>query len=178
MGELLEMKVNPMRLSEQLFNQALEWEPINVERAEALYQRAISVYPYNVGALLNLGTIFFRREDFFKAEQLYRQIIVINPNYALAHFNLANLLDKRWRKWEALGHYRTAVEIDPNYADAHYNLAVTLRDVGRSMESAKHWLKYLKIDPDSCWAEVARKELKKILPVIKGGKYVLAKSCF
>lgn len=162
MGKLLEMKVNPVRLSGQLFNQALEWEPVNVEHAEYLYQRAIEVYRYNVGALVNLGTIIFNRSNFERAEELYRQAIAVNSNYALAYFNLANLLDTTWRRRDALVHYRRALEIDPDYADAHYNLASTLHDLGRPMEAAKHWLAFLRLEPYGDFAETAKKNFSAI----------------
>lgn len=178
MGKLLQMGIDPMRLSEQLFCEALSLEPMNIESAKTLYQRAIDVYPYNLGAIINLGTIYFNGAEFPRAEQLYRRAIAVNPDYAMAHFNLANLLERNWRKREALEHYRVAIQINADYADAYYNLAILLREMGYPMESAKHWLRYLHLDSASNWAEVARMELKKLLPVINGGRDVLAKGDF
>lgn len=160
--------VDRIRRSEQLFKRAVELEQCSdPEGAKRLYQQAVSLYPYNLGALVNLGTIFFQQGYFTKAEQLYRQAIAVDHEYALAHFNLANLLDRDYqRKYEAIQHYYTAIQIDPGYADAHYNLALSLQDSGCLMEAAKHWYKYLKLDPFSASASMVRGELDKIKKII------------
>jgi tetratricopeptide (TPR) repeat protein len=47
--------------------------------------------------------------------------------------------------------------------DAHYNLALLYQNLGRTMEATRHWKTFLKLDPSSEWANIARRELKRLI---------------
>jgi tetratricopeptide (TPR) repeat protein len=146
------------------FEHALELEQRGApyENIIAAYQKASELDPNSAGALVNLGTVFFNGHAWADAENYYRKALEIDPNYALAHFNLGNLYDEQNDPASALNHYHEALRLHPNYADAHYNLALlhqSLRDV---MSALRHWRAYLKLDSTSTWAQIARRELKKL----------------
>jgi len=148
--------------AETWFARGLELEQTGapIEQAIEAYKNAIEADPASVGALVNLGTIFFHKRKWKEAEKYYRQAIEHHPEYALAHFNLGNLFDERGEWEQAREHYQRAVELDPRYADAHYNLALLYRNLGQTLLAVKHWQIYLNLDPGSEWAAIARREVE------------------
>lgn len=154
------------------FQRGLETEQagLPVEQAIDAYEKALEIDAQCLGALVNLGTIYYQGREFKKAEGYYRKALEIEPDYALAHFNLGNLYDERGDYAEAYHHYGVALRISPSYSDAHYNMALLSQRTGQTMKAVRHWRAYLKLDPSSSWADVARRELAKLraATVVKG----------
>jgi tetratricopeptide (TPR) repeat protein len=156
--------VNKLRESEEWFQRGLELEETGapVEEAVAAYRKALDLNPDAAGALVNLGTIYYRQRKFPEAEEYYRAAIAADPAYPLAQFNLGNLYDEQGRLPEALKHYRRALELNPNYADAHFNLALLCERTGDSLRAVHHWKMYLKMDTSGQWADIARRQLERL----------------
>jgi tetratricopeptide (TPR) repeat protein len=150
--------------AESWFQKGLDLEQTGapIEQAISAYEQAIAADAASGGALVNLGTIYFKKRDWKQAEKYYRRAIEADPNYALAQFNLGNLFDERGDCARAVEHYQSAVTLDPNYADAHYNMALLYQGMGQPMKALKHWQGYLKLDPSSSWAAIARREMEAI----------------
>ena len=155
---------NRMRESEAWFQKGLEMEETGapVELAVEAYRKALELNPAAAGALVNLGTIFYRQKDFAEAEKHYVQAVVADPGYPLAEFNLGNLYDEQGRVKDAADHYHRALELNPAYADAHFNLALLAERSGESLKAVSHWKTYLKLDPSGQWAEIARRQLDRL----------------
>jgi len=156
--------VSRLRESEAWFQKGLELEETGapVEEAVAAYRKVLDLNPEAAGALVNLGTIFYRQRSFAEAERYYLQAIEADPGYPLAQFNLGNLCDEQGRTEEALQHYRRALALNPNYADAHFNLALLCERTGDSLKAVHHWKCYLKLDSAGQWAEIARRQLERL----------------
>jgi len=150
--------------ADRWFEHGLELEQTGApyEKIIAAYQQAAQLDPNSAGALVNLGTVFFNGHAWADAEEQYKKAIAVDPSYALAHFNLGNLYDEQNDPASALAHYQEALRLHPNYADAHYNLALLYQGLRDIMSSLRHWRAYLKLDATSTWAEIARRELKKL----------------
>jgi tetratricopeptide (TPR) repeat protein len=149
------------REAETWFARGLQLEQMGAppEQAIEAYKNAIAAEPASAGALVNLGTIYFRQRKLKLAERYYRRAVEADPKYALARFNLGNVFDER-SEWDAAREqYAAAVALDPSYADAHYNLALVYRHLGQNLLAMKHWQIYLTLDPASQWAVIARREL-------------------
>jgi tetratricopeptide (TPR) repeat protein len=140
----------------------LEGNAAPIEEILEAYEKSVELDDCCVGALVNLGTIYFHARAWNEAERYYRQALEADPNYALAHFNLGNLFDERGDVAKALFHYQSALRVAPQYADAHYNLALLAQRTGQFMKAVQHWRIYLKLDPSSDWATIARRELGKL----------------
>lgn len=136
------------------------------------YRKATELDPHSAGALVNLGTIFFNAHAWPEAEEQYKRALEIDPDYALAHFNLGNLYDEQGNIAGALRHYNAALRVQPNYADAHYNIALLYQGTRDLMSAVRHWRAYLKLDGASTWAEIARRELRKLeaLTIVPGNR--------
>src|SRR5262252_7606397 len=65
---------------------ALEEHPSTHDEAIAIYQQVIAIEPDYAAAHINLGTLFYNRQNFVAAEEHYRLAIKADPRYALAYF--------------------------------------------------------------------------------------------
>jgi tetratricopeptide (TPR) repeat protein len=155
---------NRLRESELWFQKGMDLEETGapIEEAVAAYKKVLEFNPGAAGALVNLGTIFYRQRKFAEAEKYYVDAIAADPEYPLAQFNLGNLFDEQGRVGEALEHYRRALNLNANYADAHFNLALLCERTGDALKAVHHWKAYLKLDGSGQWAEIARKQLERL----------------
>jgi tetratricopeptide (TPR) repeat protein len=152
------------REAEAHFQHGLQLEETGspVEQVIAAYKKAIAANPYAAGALVNLGTLYYRMRKFFDAESHYQKAIEADPKYPLAHFNLGNLYDETGDVDRARRHYETALAVNPSYSDAHFNLALLCERSGQALQAVGHWKAYLKLDSASSWARVARRQLERL----------------
>jgi predicted Zn-dependent protease len=155
---------NRVRESEAWFQKGLELEETGapVDEAVDAYRKVLELNPGAAGALVNLGTIYYRLRKFGEAEKHYLQAVEADPDYALAEFNLGNLYDEQGRLKEAFQHYRRALQLNPQYADAHFNLALLCERLGDPLKAVHHWKTYLKLDHSGQWAEIARRQLERL----------------
>jgi len=159
-------KISSSRLSdsEYWFQHGLELEETGapVEDAIEAYRQAIDLNPEAAGALVNLGTIYYRMRKYPEAEAFYRDAVEADQNYPLAQFNLGNLYDELGRTDEAFVRYRRALALNPDYADAHFNLALLCERIGDNLRAVHHWKLYLKLDRAGEWADIARRQLERL----------------
>jgi len=155
---------NRLRESEAWFQKAvaLEESGAPLDAIIEAYDKVVELNPAAAGALVNLGTIYYRERKFPEAEKYYRAAIAADPSYPLAEFNLGNLYDEQGRLEEAFDHYRRALALNPQYADAHFNLALLCERTGDSLKAVHHWKCYLKLDRSGPWAEIARRQLERL----------------
>jgi len=142
---------------------ALEEDPSNQLQAIIAYQRVLDLDPDHAAAHINLGTLYYNRQEYSLAEAHYRQAIKIDPRYALAYFDLGNVLDETGRVAEAIQTYHIALQLAPTYADAHYNLALAYEKVKEPRKALTHWRAYGKLDTTGPWAVHARNQAQRIL---------------
>jgi tetratricopeptide (TPR) repeat protein len=142
---------------------ALEENPAMQTHAIAIYQKVLELDSQHAAAHINLGTLYYNRQDHALAERHYRAAIKIDPRYALAYFDLGNVLDETGRVVEAVSAYKTALQLAPTYADAHYNLALAYEKIREPRKALKHWRAYVKLDSIGPWAVHARNQIKRIL---------------
>jgi tetratricopeptide (TPR) repeat protein len=131
--------------------------------AIAAYQRVLEIDPHHAAAHINLGTLYYNRQDFVLAEKHYRDALISDARYALAYFDLGNVLDETGRVQEAIQTYKTALQLAPTYADAHYNLALAYEKLREPRKALKHWQAYVKLDTTGPWSMHARSQIQRIL---------------
>jgi len=165
-------KVKPIAKYEtvsELFSHGvtLEGHPSTHDDAIRTYLKVLELDPNHPAAHINLGTLYYNRQDFVRSEQHYRQAVAADPRYALAYFDLGNVLDETGRIAEAVAAYSTAVRLAPTYADAHYNLALAYERLHQPRQALPHWQTYLKLDSSGPWAVHARNQVARILAADK-----------
>jgi tetratricopeptide (TPR) repeat protein len=149
----------------QLFSRGIALEEDPARQAEAIeaYERVLDLEPDHAPAHINLGTLFYNRQEYSDSEFHYRRAVEIDPRYALAYFDLGNVLDETGRVQEAIEAYRNALHLAPTYADANYNLALAYEKTGEPRRALAHWKAYIKLDVTGPWSTHARHQIRKIL---------------
>jgi tetratricopeptide (TPR) repeat protein len=149
----------------ELFARGIALEEERSTQAEAIevYEKVLELEPQHAATHINLGTIFYNRQDFAKAEHHYRAAIEADPRYALAYFDLGNVLDETGRVPEAIKAYSTALMLAPTYGDAHYNLALAYEKIKQPRKALKHWRAYVRLDSAGPWSVHARNQIRRIL---------------
>jgi tetratricopeptide (TPR) repeat protein len=142
---------------------ALEENPSSQGEAIDVYLKVLDMDPSHAAAHINLGTLYYNRQEYALAEKHYRSAIEIDPRYALAYFDLGNVLDETGRIGEAIDTYKTALQIAPTYADAHYNLALAYEKVREPRKALQHWQAYVKLDTTGPWTVHAKHQIQRIL---------------
>jgi tetratricopeptide (TPR) repeat protein len=142
---------------------ALEEDPAAQSEALAAYQKVLEFQPDHAAAHINLGTLYYNRQDFVSAEKHYRAALQSDPRYALAYFDLGNVLDETGRVQEGIQTYKMAIQLAPTYADAHYNLALAYEKTREPRKALKHWQAYIKLDTTGPWSVHARNQIRRIL---------------
>jgi len=142
---------------------ALEEDPSTQLEAISIYEKVLQLEPQHAAAHINLGTVYYNRQEYGKAEQHYRAAIEADPRYALAYFDLGNVLDETGRVPEAIKTYQTALTLAPTYADAHYNLALAFEKMKEPRKALRHWRAYVRLDNSGPWSVHARNQIRRIL---------------
>jgi tetratricopeptide (TPR) repeat protein len=141
----------------------LEEDPATQTEALAAYQKVLEFQPGHAAAHINLGTLYYNRQDFALAEKHYRAALQADPRYALAYFDLGNVLDETGRVQEGIQTYKMAVQLAPTYADAHYNLALAYEKIREPRKALRHWQAYIRLDTLGPWSMHARNQIQRIL---------------
>jgi tetratricopeptide (TPR) repeat protein len=141
----------------------LEESPMTQSEAIAVYLKVLDMDPLHAAAHINLGTLYYNRQEYSLAEKHYRSAIQIDPRYALAHFDLGNVLDETGRIDEAISTYKTAIQLAPTYADAHYNIALAYEKKREPRKALQHWRAYVKLDTAGPWTVHAKHQIQRIL---------------
>lgn len=142
---------------------ALEENPSTQNEAITVYLKVLDMDPMHAAAHINLGTLYYNRQEYSLAEKHYRSAIKIDPRYALAYFDLGNVLDETGRVEEAINTYRTAIQLAPTYADAHYNIALAYEKIREPRKALQHWRAYVKLDTAGPWTVHAKHQIERIL---------------
>jgi tetratricopeptide (TPR) repeat protein len=142
---------------------ALEENPSTQSDAITTYLKVLEMDPIHAAAHINLGTLYYNRQDYSLAEKHYRSAIQIDPRYALAYFDLGNVLDETGRVEEAINTYKTAIQLAPTYADAHYNIALAYEKMREPRKALQHWRAYVKLDTTGPWTVHAKHQIQRIL---------------
>jgi tetratricopeptide (TPR) repeat protein len=101
-----------------------------LDRAEALYRRALDKNPDDANALHLLGVIAYQRGEIGAALRLIERALPDLPELPDAHLNYGNALREVGRVAEAVDSYCRAIALKPDYGMAHCNLAYALNQLG------------------------------------------------
>ncbi len=142
---------------------SLEEHPSNHDEAIKVYLQVLEIEPEHAAAHINVGTLYYNRQDFGAAEKHYRAAVAADSRYALAYFDLGNVLDETGRFEDAVVAYKMALKLAPTYADAHYNLALAYERLREPRKALPHWKAYVKLDRTGPWAVHAHNQITRIL---------------
>ena len=121
----------------------------DVEEAEALLRKAVSLAPDYALAFLDLGRIFQEQYRYAEAIECFQRTIRLQPSAAKPRHLLASTLAPVGRTAEALNAYRQVLELQPRHAGAWLGLGHTLKTVGRQREAIEAYRECARVRPDN-----------------------------
>lgn len=101
----------------------------DLARAIACYRRAISLRPEYSQALLNLGVLYYKLQDYTAAIEILSRIVAIERNNEKALYNLGLALMRVGRSVEADQLFRRACDIAPGNADIRTCMLFNMHNV-------------------------------------------------
>ena len=115
--------------------------------AQRQYQQILATDPNNLGALSNLGVVYFRTGNIRAAESTLKKALAIAPNddFVLTTLGIVHYQQSRFD--DALMELRRAIDINPNSATAHNYLGITASQKGRQQEAEKEILQAIAKNP-------------------------------
>jgi tetratricopeptide (TPR) repeat protein len=108
----------------------------NEDAAIAYYEMAKALDPSDVESYIQLGLLYFQKEDFANAELVYRKALAIAPNNPRLTSNIGYL---RWMEGDienAVNFYERAVSLDDSYEIPLNNLGVIYLDTLGQVQKA------------------------------------------
>lgn len=125
----------------ETFNKALELhQQGNLEKAEGLYRRALTINPKVALLHSNLGVVVYAQGRTLESIPIYRRAIALDPTLSLAHNNLGVALSALSRLDEALEAFGAAIKIVPDDPEPTNNYGDCLVKLSRFAEGAE-WLR-------------------------------------
>lgn len=126
-----------------------------LERANALYFRAIEHYDRALALRPNFGEAHFNKSLALLAHERYaeayfhlQETLKLNAVHAPVYYNLANLEALQGRISEAHDHYEAAIRLNPDYAEAHRDLGLLYIRQNDFENARAHLERSLEIDPN------------------------------
>jgi cytochrome c-type biogenesis protein CcmH/NrfG len=102
------------------------------------YQQKLQKDPRDIGALINLGAIFFRQKNYDRALNYFRRVIEIAPAVASAYFNCGLALDAQGKADQAYEQYVKTIERDAKHARARMKIINYLQSKEKHEEAMEH----------------------------------------
>jgi tetratricopeptide (TPR) repeat protein len=110
--------------------------------------RALSLRPDFVEALVNRGIALYGLKRFGEALADYDRAIALRPGYADALVNRGNALGRLQRHEEALASYNNALKSQPAHVEALVSRAATLHELRQYGEALRSYDRALALRPD------------------------------
>jgi tetratricopeptide (TPR) repeat protein len=145
--------MDPLAEAKRLFLEALTLqEKGDLERAEGLYRKALTLAPKRPSVMNNLAAVLFSLKKYAEARLVCEQLLEIDPADATALLHLGNCQAQLDSAGEALISYDKALMIRPDFADALTNRGNALLALRRPGEALASHDRALAIAPGSAEA--------------------------
>jgi TolB-like protein/class 3 adenylate cyclase len=134
----------------------------NMTQARGYFERALTVDPGNLDALLGVGRVDYsvggaflsddRDARLAAAEAKVAKVLSLRPNDALAHEIMGGILNQTNRSDQGIAEFERALALDPNLAAAHGDIGLAKIFVGHSEETGTHVNEALRLSPRDSFA--------------------------
>jgi TolB-like protein/class 3 adenylate cyclase/Flp pilus assembly protein TadD len=136
--------------------------PEHMTRARGFFERALTIDPRSVGALVGIANVDLvigaavltedRIARFSAAETNAVKVLSLAPDHALAHLLLGSVYIFTNRAAQGIAECEQALALDPNMADAHSARGLAKMFMGRAAETEGHILEALRLSPRDIFA--------------------------
>ncbi|MFD1471445.1 tetratricopeptide repeat protein [Companilactobacillus mishanensis] len=118
----------------------------DLEQAEDLLTRSLTLFPQNTDLLYNLGNVYFLADQSEKAHEIFTYLIKANYGFE-AYFMESKTLNQQGKKSMAIVYALTAVEKAPNDFAANELIADLLMANGNFDDAKNYYIKANGINP-------------------------------
>ncbi len=151
----------------EIFNKALKaLVQKDFDTAQSGFEEVISINPRSAEAYLNLGSVYFYRDNLDQAIEYFKKAIENDSTMANAYINMANCYFKKEEYQNAIGYWTVASNLVPSNSTVHQNLAVAYEKTGKMQKAFYHYEQFLVFNrrTDSTASKIKRKvqECKKV----------------
>lgn len=134
-------------LKESLMSADAYFECGDLDEAERLYIKVLSLDEHNEEANSRLGLIYLKKGLPKKAEAIFRALMARTGENEVLLSNLAFALFLQHNLDEACRYYEAAIALDGSRSSRHANLAQVYRELGRYDDAIRSLQKTLSLDP-------------------------------
>lgn len=135
-----------------------------LDRAIALYERALFLRPDSVDVHNNLGVAVMALGRIDDAVAHYERALALDPDHVSAHTNLGIALAAQGKVDEARIHHERALAVNPNHAHAHVELGNVFKYQGKFDDAMAEYARAIEIRPAYADAHFIRAEIKTFHP--------------
>ncbi len=128
------------------------------QKALDTYNKALTIEPKNIDALICIGLCYRNLEDYDKAIEFYNTALEIEPDNKTALNNKGYALEMKDQIEDAIEMYKKSLEIDPNYDMPLVNITKIYIDRKDYKAAISVYKKALEIDPINTanWIDLGR----------------------
>jgi len=130
--------------------------------AEKQFRLALDTAPDLESASYNLALVLARRGQNSEALVFLDKLTVDYPDNTDFHFARGHSLFLVTRFAEAATEFEAVLKLEANHKRAVFSLARSYQEDGKNQRAIQSWQHYLKLDSSTSWADVARRNLKKL----------------
>jgi Tfp pilus assembly protein PilF len=119
--------------------------------------------PKNLPAWVELGNLYFDRNQPKEAIEAYSQYLAVKPDNPDVRTDMGIMLRALGQFDRAIEEFRKASQSDPKHANSRYNIGIVLLHDKQDIKGAvKAWEDYLKVDPNSERAKRVKAQIEKM----------------
>lgn len=114
------------------------------------FEKEVAANPENVGAWIQLGNLYFDKNDFPKAINAYEKALALTPENADVLSDLGVMYRRNRQPEKAVDAFDRAVALNPQHQTARFNKGVVLmHDLEDSKGALAVWEELLSINPQA-----------------------------
>jgi tetratricopeptide (TPR) repeat protein len=130
--------------------------------AEKQFRLALDTSPDLESASYNLALVLAQRGKNAEALVILDKLTASSPENTDFHFARGHSLFLVARFSEAATEFQKVLSLEGEHKRAVFGMARSLQEDGQKQKAMKAWDQYLELDSTSSWADVARRNLKKL----------------
>ncbi|MEW6377470.1 MAG: tetratricopeptide repeat protein [Thermodesulfobacteriota bacterium] len=119
--------------------------------------------PKNLPAWVELGNLYFDRNQPKEAIEAYSQYLAVKPDNPDVRTDMGIMFRALGQFDKAIEEFRKASQSDPKHVNSRYNIGIVLLHDKQDIKGAvKAWEDYLKVDPNSERAKRVKAQIEKM----------------
>jgi tetratricopeptide (TPR) repeat protein len=135
-----------MSITDDHFKQGVEaYASRNYDAAESAFKKVLEIEPYSSESLLNLGNVYFKRNNLPEAESYWQKAIQMNPLEDKAYLNLGNLYFGQKAYGKAISFWTIFQKLCPTHGNVCLNLGLAYEAIALMPEAYQYFNHFIAV---------------------------------